>query len=80
LPGRFAVSHLHFGGGTPTVLPAADLQVCGGREVNLRDLQALMFAAGATGTMAGNYLTTMGRPAEEDIRMIRDLGLSIREL
>jgi biotin synthase len=47
--------------------------------VNLRDLQSLMFAAGATGTMAGNYLTTSGRPAEEDMRMIRDLGLSLRE-
>lgn len=60
--------------------PAREIIVCGGREVNLRDLQALMFAAGATGTMAGNYLTTSGRPAEEDVRMIRDLGLSLREL
>lgn len=59
--------------------PAREIIVCGGREVNLRDLQALMFAAGATGTMAGNYLTTSGRPAEEDVRMVRDLGLSFRE-
>jgi biotin synthase len=59
--------------------PAREIIVCGGREVNLRDLQSLMFAAGATGTMAGNYLTTRGRPAEEDILMIRDLGLSLRE-
>ena len=59
--------------------PAREIIVCGGREVNLRDLQALMFAAGATGTMAGNYLTTSGRPAEEDVRMIGDLGLTLRE-
>jgi biotin synthase len=59
--------------------PAREIIVCGGREVNLRDLQSLMFAAGATGTMAGNYLTTCGRPAEEDVRMILDLGLSLRE-
>ena len=59
--------------------PAREIIVCGGREVNLRDLQSLMFAAGATGTMAGNYLTTRGRPADEDVRMIRDLGLSLRE-
>jgi biotin synthase len=59
--------------------PAREIIVCGGREVNLRDLQTLMFAAGATGTMAGNYLTTSGRPAEEDIQMIRDLGLTLRE-
>ncbi|RJP21864.1 MAG: biotin synthase BioB [Deltaproteobacteria bacterium] len=58
--------------------PTREIIVCGGREVNLRDLQALMFAAGATGTMAGNYLTTAGRPAEDDLRMLRDLGLTLR--
>jgi len=58
--------------------PTREIIVCGGREVNLRDLQALMFAAGATGTMVGNYLTTAGRPAEDDLRMLRDLGLSQR--
>lgn len=58
--------------------PTREIIVCGGREVNLRDLQALMFAAGATGTMAGNYLTTAGRPAEDDLRMLRDLGLALR--
>ncbi len=57
--------------------PAREIIVCGGRETNLRDLQSLMFAAGATGTMAGNYLTTAGRPAEDDVRMIRDLGLTL---
>jgi biotin synthase len=31
--------------------------------------------AGASGAMAGNYLTTAGRPAEEDLRMVEDLGL-----
>ncbi len=55
--------------------PAREIIVCGGREVNLRGLQSLMFAAGATGTMVGNYLTTTGRPAEEDLAMLRDLGL-----
>lgn len=55
--------------------PAKELLVCGGREVNLRSLQPLMFAAGASGAMAGNYLTTAGRPAEEDLRMVEDLGL-----
>ena len=58
--------------------PAREIIVCGGREVNLRDLQSLIFAAGATGTMAGNYLTTAGRPAADDVRMIEDLGLSVR--
>jgi biotin synthase len=60
--------------------PSREIIVCGGREVNLRDLQGLIFAAGATGMMIGNYLTTSGRPAEEDLRMIEDLGLGIRPL
>lgn len=59
------------------VHPGREIIVCGGREVNLRDMQCLMFAAGASGTMAGNYLTTVGRPADDDIRMIRDLGLTV---
>jgi biotin synthase len=58
--------------------PTKEIIVCGGREVNMRGLQSLMFAAGATGTMAGNYLTTAGRPAEEDLQMLRDLGLRLR--
>ena len=57
------------------VLPRKEILVCGGREVNLRDLQALMFLAGANGTMLGHYLTTKGRPPEEDLQMIADLGL-----
>lgn len=58
--------------------PSREIIICGGREVNLRDLQSLIFAAGATGTMVGNYLTTAGRPAEDDVGMIADLGLFLR--
>ncbi len=57
------------------LLPKQEIKVCGGREVNLRDLQSWMFYAGASGTMVGNYLTTKGRPAEEDLRMLMDLEL-----
>lgn len=60
--------------------PAREIIICGGREVNLRDLQGLIFAAGASGMMIGNYLTTSGRPAEDDLRMVEDLGLGIRSL
>ena len=59
------------------VHPKRDIFICGGREVNLRDLQSMMFLAGANGTMVGNYLTTSGRPAEDDLTMIRDLGLGV---
>ncbi len=58
------------------MLPTRDILVCGGREVNMRDLQPLLFAAGANGLMLGNYLTTTGRSSEEDLKMIDDLGLT----
>jgi biotin synthase len=60
--------------------PSREIIICGGRGVNLRDLQGLIFAAGASGMMIGNYLTTSGRPAEEDLRMVEDLGLGVRSL
>lgn len=60
------------------MLPKTDIVVCGGRQTNLRDLQPLIFAAGANGMMIGNYLTTPGRAPEDDLQMIRDLGLRPR--
>ncbi len=59
------------------MLPAKDLTVCGGREKNLRELQSWIFLAGASGMMTGNYLTTPGRPPEQDRQMLADLGMSI---
>jgi biotin synthase len=61
------------------ILPKVRISVCGGRETNLRDLQSWIFMAGASGTMIGNYLTTAGRPMEQDIRMIRDLGIEVAD-
>jgi biotin synthase len=58
-------------------LPDKDIKVAGGREVNLRDLQAFMFFAGANSTMVGNYLTTKGRDAAQDLQMIKDLELVV---
>lgn len=57
------------------LLPAKKITVCGGREVNLRDLQSWIFFAGANGTMIGNYLTTTGRNVDDDWQMINDLEL-----
>jgi biotin synthase len=59
------------------ILPSQHLNIAGGREVNLRDLQSWMFLAGADSFMMGNYLTTCGRPVAEDLRMISDLGLEL---
>lgn len=55
------------------ILPDKPISVCGGRETNLRDLQAMMFMAGASGTMVGHYLTTRGRDRATDLQMLADL-------
>ena len=60
------------------VLPTKELMVAGGREVNLRDLQPLMFVAGASATMAGHYLTSTGRSTRDDWQMIKDLDMDYR--
>jgi biotin synthase len=60
------------------ILPKGTLKIAGGREVNLRDLQSLALLAGANGLIVGNYLTTPGRSAEDDLTMLRDLGFQIR--
>ncbi len=59
------------------IFPDKTIKVCGGREHVLRDLQSFMFYAGANGAMLGNYLTTPGRGIEQDLRMLRDLGLEL---
>ncbi len=58
------------------LLPRQEIMVAGGRTKNLRDLQSLVFAAGASALMVGNYLTTLNRPVEEDLQMIADLRLN----
>jgi biotin synthase len=57
------------------LLPDRLIKVAGGRGRNLRDLQGLAFLAGADSCIIGNYLTTTGRPPEDDLAMFRDLGL-----
>jgi biotin synthase len=59
------------------ILPDRDLRVCGGRERNLGETQDQIFEAGANATMIGNYLTTVGRPPQEDLLMIERLGLEL---
>ncbi len=55
--------------------PGAEIKVCAGR-VGMRDLQSLIFYAGATGMMMGTLLTVAGRNVQQDLRMIDDLELS----
>jgi biotin synthase len=57
------------------ILPDREIRVCGGRGTALRSLHALIFTAGADGFMIGNYLTRTGMDPEDDLQMIKDLGL-----
>lgn len=56
--------------------PATELRIAGGREVNLRSMQAMGLYA-ANSLFVSDYLTTPGQKAEEDFAMIRDLGFEI---
>jgi biotin synthase len=57
------------------ILPRKEIMIAGGRVVNMRDLQSLLFMAGASAMMVGNYLTTTNQPVEKDLQMLKDLGL-----
>lgn len=61
-------------------LPSVTLRYGGGREVTLRDLQAMGLTAGVNALIIGNYLTTLGRSPEEDVRMLADLAMPIAGL
>ncbi len=58
-------------------LPEVILRYAGGREVTLRELQALGMTAGINALIVGNYLTTLGRRPEQDIQMLADLKMPI---
>lgn len=56
--------------------PKAELRIAGGREVNLRSMQTMGLYP-ADSMFVSDYLTTPGQKAEEDFRMISDLGFQI---
>jgi biotin synthase len=61
-------------------LPDVILRYAGGREVTLRELQALGMTAGINAIIVGNYLTTLGREPGEDLQMLDDLRMPIGAL
>ena len=61
-------------------LPSVILRFAGGREVTLRELQALGMTAGINALIVGNYLTTLGRSPDEDLQMLDDLKMPIGAL
>jgi biotin synthase len=59
------------------VNPSRDIRCAGGREVNLRSLQALVLYP-CNSIFTNGYLTTGGNSDSEDLRMIRDLGFEVQ--
>lgn len=59
------------------MLPGAGIRIGGGRGRVLGEMQHRIFFAGANGMMIGDYLTAKGRKPEDDLGMIRGLGLEI---
>ncbi|MBK6855371.1 MAG: biotin synthase BioB [Microthrixaceae bacterium] len=58
-------------------LPGVILRYAGGREVTLRELQALGLTSGINALIVGNYLTTLGRTPDEDLQMLEDLQMPV---
>jgi len=58
-------------------LPAVILRYAGGREVTLRELQAMGMTSGINALIVGNYLTTLGRAPEQDLQMLEDLRMPV---
>ncbi|ANY05071.1 biotin synthase BioB [Pseudonocardia sp. HH130630-07] len=62
-------------------LPRTILRFAGGREITLGDLGARRgLLGGINAVIVGNYLTTLGRPAESDIDLLGELEMPIKAL
>ena len=61
-------------------LPSTILRFAGGREVTLREMQIMGMTSGINALIVGNYLTTLGRSADEDLQMLADLEMPIGAL
>jgi biotin synthase len=61
-------------------LPRTILRFAGGREITLGDLARDGMLGGINAVIVGNYLTTLGRPATEDLAMLQDLRMPLKGL
>ena len=62
-------------------LPRTILRFAGGREITLGDLGAKQgILGGINAVIVGNYLTTLGRPAEQDLDLLGELQMPIKAL
>jgi biotin synthase len=62
-------------------MPRTVLRFAGGREITLGDLGARQgLLGGINAVIVGNYLTTLGRPAESDIDLLGELEMPLKAL
>ncbi|GAC1535951.1 MAG: biotin synthase BioB [Marmoricola sp.] len=61
-------------------LPRTILRFAGGRELTLGDLARDGMLGGINAVIVGNYLTTLGRPATEDLEMLTALKMPLKAL
>ncbi|KAB2952124.1 biotin synthase BioB [Heliorestis acidaminivorans] len=58
------------------VIPYSTIRYAGGRSA-LGEEQKKGFQAGVNAALVGNFLTTLGKSIDEDIKMIKDAGLEV---
>jgi biotin synthase len=62
-------------------LPRTILRFAGGREITLGDLGTRDgLLGGINAVIVGNYLTTLGRPASEDLALLAELSMPVKAL
>jgi biotin synthase len=61
------------------IMPSVILKVAGGREIHLTDQQDTVLKGGANGIISGGYLTTGGNKIEEDLSMVKSVGLKTKQ-
>jgi biotin synthase len=62
-------------------LPRTILRFAGGRELTLGDLGARQgMVGGINAVIVGNYLTTLGRSPQEDLDLLAELSMPVKEL
>jgi biotin synthase len=81
LPVLEATEALRTIGAFRLALPRTILRFAGGREITLGDLGSRDgLLGGINAIIVGNYLTTLGRPAEDDLALLRDLEMPVKAL
>jgi biotin synthase len=62
-------------------LPRTILRYAGGREITLGDLGTRDgLLGGINAVIVGNYLTTLGRPATQDLQLLQELKMPVKAL